>query len=1531
MDCSPIIKKKLSDNQILKGISKLKSIKKEEIKKEKNISNSSLKHIQINLQNFISKALENNSNETKFFDINQELEEIENTKKNQLKEEESFTKLKTKYPIGDQIFTYDDINTNTLIGLNLFKQKKNSFNNTYYNSKISNIKKQTLDSIEKKKLDSLVKDKCKKRNSEKLKSDKNNINNNKSNNNNNNINNNKCNFTSCSSSNYFDLTSPKSSKIKFSTSLISLKNDYLPIIDKDMNNIKKKKLVKYASLSKVNSPIKNLSQNFLQWRKKRGKKKENLEAIKKQREKTQEINKKKLYERLIKNCQNEKKKLFDSSLLGLNNNAKVIKTKTFASKTNIFKDIRKKSELKDKNDIRNIINISENQYNEFSKYCSQIKEKLFFSSEGKIKKKPTKISQKKIEKILNESNNNETSEKKNKSNTMLLSIIEQKKYLEEGFQENEIGSNRIDINKFKEIQYRHLVRLNKLVYDSLSDEESDEELYDSFYINPNSNFKFYFDLIIFILTWYNMIIPPIFICFYPQKNNFYNFMYIITNLFFFCDLLLGFITAYYDIEEKFIWKLPDIIINYLTTWFIPDLLCAFPFSFFSKKPEEITSTNEFELKYLLDLFNLIKVFKIYNNNTFFFQYNHYIIKQTNLLKILETSRFIYLFIICGHYLACIFIFLSHLENPSWVTHQNLINNSKFEIYISSFYYVFATVFTVGYGDIVSINIYERFFNLILLVVGIMAYSFSISSLSNYVQNVDFKTQDFNEKMETLAHLKLTHEKMPKSLYNKIARFLKYKLEHVVRDKNEIMDNLPIGLRTTLIMEMYKPIINNFRFFKTFNSSNFIIKVILAFRPLLVMKNEKLVNEGDYIEEIIFVKRGVLALELPLPVLIKDKDIEDINIKNRRASLLNLDIPQLPINKSLSNQKPKTINFNNEIYPQKSMSFSKGKGFTFKTTVNNKNKIKKPIQQYVKIIEIRKNEHFGDILMFLNRRSPLSMKVKSKIAELFLLNKTDAVEISMSFPKIWSLIIKKSLFNMEQIERLINKALLFFFLQNKNNEYRGSYYQKDFSKQNLFVNCDKLYSSLSLQDCELQSIPSVSENLNDTDKTSIIKSKRKNQNSIFGSDIIIDNSIENESIRSFSSKNSKDPLKINNQLLNLETINFNNENNKSPFPNILNNETIKEVNSDDEKDSLFLKKTKKNLSKETERKNISTRRPNNESNEYSIFESEESSSSFENKSKTGSKTLKGNEENNYFNRLSSFSDNNYNTLLYPYSKDEINNEEFPFENINLNYLLGSYSFDKNFSGVVPKEYLNDNYYNFNKLSSINPHIYFRKNSFINLITSNFNFQINGNQMKKNLEISIIPKIKEYEIIKNESFTLGNNNNNNYHNNDKLKLTAISEKNKIIPLLKVEKEKNENIEITFKRKPTIFKTVKEKNNHKRISKLFYSKNDNDKKTDKNEKKTMHLFSERTLDIIGKNIERSSLALNNPQLFYRNYFTKVVDDNNEKKKNVSTKLKEIEKIIQKGQKSKRRTKSVNEINLINNLNNDDKIKDNSDKRSM
>ena len=55
---------------------------------------------------------------------------------------------------------------------------------------------------------------------------------------------------------------------------------------------------------------------------------------------------------------------------------------------------------------------------------------------------------------------------------------------------------------------------------------------------------------------------------------------------------------------------------------------------------------------------------------------------------------------------------------------------------------------------------------------------------------------------------------------------------------------------------------------------------------------------------------------------------------------------------------------------------------------------------MKIIEIRNNEHFGDALMFLNERSPLNAKIRTKTAELLLLRKLEAIEIYSLYPNIW---------------------------------------------------------------------------------------------------------------------------------------------------------------------------------------------------------------------------------------------------------------------------------------------------------------------------------------------------------------------------------------------------------------------------------------------------------------------------------------------------------------------------------------------------
>ena len=64
-----------------------------------------------------------------------------------------------------------------------------------------------------------------------------------------------------------------------------------------------------------------------------------------------------------------------------------------------------------------------------------------------------------------------------------------------------------------------------------------------------------------------------------------------------------------------------------------------------------------------------------------------------------------------------------------------------------------------------------------------------------------------------------------------------------------------------------------------------------------------------------------------------------------------------------------------------------------------------------------------IPMFLNEKCPLNGKIKSKKAELLTLRKIDAIEIYSIYPHIWKKINKKSLFNLEQIYKKIEKVVI----------------------------------------------------------------------------------------------------------------------------------------------------------------------------------------------------------------------------------------------------------------------------------------------------------------------------------------------------------------------------------------------------------------------------------------------------------------------------------------------------------------------------
>ena len=618
-------------------------------------------------------------------------------------------------------------------------------------------------------------------------------------------------------------------------------------------------------------------------------------------------------------------------------------------------------------------------------------------------------------------------------------------YYETGEEENLI--NDID----KEKNYRELQRKG-IVYDSLDENNDDEEI-STFFIHPDCWYLKILDFAVTICITYNLIYIPFFLGYnevYCIKGNYFSIttlIDLIIDIIYLIDFIIHFFVAYYNEDDVLKTDLDLIFINNLKTWFLIDLMGAIPFktlfSIFDKKCKDIHFMSTYKYNnqeyYLLLTLRLLKSFRLYQN-TFFEYLDEKLDKYEHYNNYLGFYIGVSIFFFVSHLGICSLIFFGRNHYPSWIIKYGFEDSSFGKLYFIGFYYLITTVTTVGYGDLTCTTPNEKIFGIIVEIVGIVAYSSVLSFISNYVKSINDAEEEYFKKYRILQEIKITYNDLSDDLFDRINRYIKNKQNNEEQEKN-LIEELPITLKNTLVYSMYEPIIVNFVFFKNFDNKDFIVRVIFCFKPILAIRNDILIKDGDFVEDIIFVKKGKLSLELPIrisPATETPKTGKSNGIYN---------IPTKVQNQNLSSIKTQNTKFANYLNNLNGDEFEEDEE-------------EEPIEyQNLKLLDIRRNEHFGDVLMLSNERSPVSAIVKSKKAELFYLNKKDSIEISNEYPQIWSKIQKKSVFNMKQIKRLMGKVMKIFYntngIQSKKSELTSSGLSKSI-------------------DSDLQSIPSMSE-------------------------------------------------------------------------------------------------------------------------------------------------------------------------------------------------------------------------------------------------------------------------------------------------------------------------------------------------------------------------------------------------------------------------------------------------------------------------
>ena len=339
----------------------------------------------------------------------------------------------------------------------------------------------------------------------------------------------------------------------------------------------------------------------------------------------------------------------------------------------------------------------------------------------------------------------------------------------------------------------------------------------SCYIDVNSKWKMIFDFIVIFSTLIYCMKIIYQLCFLgfdsyfmeTMSDKIFDFTILILNTIY---IILNFFHSYLDKNTGEIITNPKKIAKkYLKGWFFIDFISSFPF-------ELIWDGSPF-----LRLLRIIRINKIFKFISFVervsLKTRHFIA----LFRLTFFGVFGTFFFLCGWYLNSSFFKKTH-ESNNFISEYNLYygNNSTltdesqtktpFHTMLICFFFSLTTVTTTGFGDYVAQNVPERIFSTILMLFGVLYFSFLMSLLMEEINIVGDNNQTV-EAQKLITQLRKfnkgkTNEFIGKSINKGILHDVVFASKHSRYEqitKKENFDILPRKIKDELSNYLWKDV------------------------------------------------------------------------------------------------------------------------------------------------------------------------------------------------------------------------------------------------------------------------------------------------------------------------------------------------------------------------------------------------------------------------------------------------------------------------------------------------------------------------------------------------------------------------------------------------------------------------------------------------------------------------------------------------------------------------------------------------------
>ena len=383
-------------------------------------------------------------------------------------------------------------------------------------------------------------------------------------------------------------------------------------------------------------------------------------------------------------------------------------------------------------------------------------------------------------------------------------------------------------------------------------------------LDPDSTTKLVLDNIVLACIATITILTPLEIAF---DMHFWGGFEILFNVVFVMDIVVSFNCAYHA-HGQIIYDRKRIAIRYLKTWFIVDVLSTFPWHFFLE--EMAFESNEY------NLIKHVKVSKLSRSVR--------AVRAVRLVRLMRMAKFnparslknrpcvvllkqfSMLAVLC-HIVGCLWFTIGIVEYPdSWLRKHDgltmrvaqLLNSSAnftgvhhdfnvWPCYITSAYWAFTTLSTVGFGDIVGTTPSEYIFTMVVMGAGVMWTGITVASITQSISNKRMIERKLKVQRAHATFL-LRSVRLNQFLYSRIYDHYWYK---PVQLHDNFLLTLPSSLNSKLTLILRRGLVPNHSVLSTFQD----LQTSIAFE--MYSPGCLLCVENTSVQKIYFILKGTV--------------------------------------------------------------------------------------------------------------------------------------------------------------------------------------------------------------------------------------------------------------------------------------------------------------------------------------------------------------------------------------------------------------------------------------------------------------------------------------------------------------------------------------------------------------------------------------------------------------------------------------------------------------------------------------------------